>query len=189
MKKRLPPFPILLLSFTVIVIALLLFVKKDKINNLLAPTPSPVAKSADQLAKEYKEMNPEHFSQEASVAATASAEKSASASAELSFDEMNKQFGPCAVVPTLMYHHVEDTALAKAEGHAQLTDDTKFFRKHMQYLKDKNYTVISMQDLVDFFNTGKKLPPKPVLLTFDDGYIDFFTDAWPILKEFGFKAT
>lgn len=107
----------------------------------------------------------------------------------LTFDELNTRYGPCAFVPTLMYHHIEDLGKAKTEGHAQLTVHTPYFKNQMQYLKDKGYTVVGMNDLVNFFDSGFKLPAKPILLTFDDGYIDFATDALPILKEFGYQAT
>jgi peptidoglycan/xylan/chitin deacetylase (PgdA/CDA1 family) len=88
-----------------------------------------------------------------------------------------------------MYHHVEDLERATAEKHAQLTVGTGTFRTQMQYLKDKGYTVISMGELQQFFDTSTSLPAKPVLLTFDDGYSDFGSDALPILKEFGYHAT
>jgi len=107
----------------------------------------------------------------------------------LSFADMNAQFGPCVVAPTLMYHHIQALDVAKAEGHASLTVDTQIFRKHMQYLKDKGYSVMGLTDLIAFFDQGTTLPKKSVFLTFDDGYDDFGTDAVPVLNEFGFKST
>lgn len=107
----------------------------------------------------------------------------------MSFADTNKLYGPCVVLPTLMYHHVENLDKAKTEGHASLTVGTENFRKHMQYLKDKAYNVLSMTSLLDFFDHGTAIPKKSVLLTFDDGYEDFNTDAAPILREFGFPST
>jgi peptidoglycan/xylan/chitin deacetylase (PgdA/CDA1 family) len=106
----------------------------------------------------------------------------------LSFEEMNKKFGPCARVNVLMYHHVQEEAAAKARGQTGLNVTPDFFRLHMQYLKDKGYTVISPKELITFFNGGT-LPQKPVMITLDDGYEDNYSKMYPILKEFGFSAT
>jgi peptidoglycan/xylan/chitin deacetylase (PgdA/CDA1 family) len=105
------------------------------------------------------------------------------------FAELNAQYGPCAIVPTLMYHHVQDEATAKADGHAQLTVATPNFRGQMEYLRDHGYSVITMAQLLAFFDQGTALPKKSVLLTFDDGYDDMASDAWPILQELHFPAT
>ena len=59
----------------------------------------------------------------------------------------------------------------------------------MQYLKDKGYGTASMSDLINFFDSGTPVTSKSVLLTFDDGYEDFYTDAFPVLQSLGFKAT
>jgi peptidoglycan/xylan/chitin deacetylase (PgdA/CDA1 family) len=58
----------------------------------------------------------------------------------------------------------------------------------MQYLKTKGYSVLGAKDLVAFFTNQTKIPPKSVLITFDDGYSDFYTDAYPILRDLGFKS-
>ena len=107
----------------------------------------------------------------------------------LTFSEMNTLYGPCVYVPTLIYHHVQSSEQAKERNQVALTVRTVDFRAQMQYLKDRGYNVISMQDLLNFFEQGVKPSPKSVLLTFDDGYGDFYTDAYPILKEFGYPAT
>jgi peptidoglycan/xylan/chitin deacetylase (PgdA/CDA1 family) len=59
----------------------------------------------------------------------------------------------------------------------------------MDYLKTRGYSVVTMQNVVDFFDNGTPLPSKPVLLSFDDGYNDFYINAYPILKARGFPAT
>jgi peptidoglycan/xylan/chitin deacetylase (PgdA/CDA1 family) len=86
-------------------------------------------------------------------------------------------------LPILMYHHV---ASAPSDGIYILTKD---FREQMQYLKDNGYKTLTMAEAYSFFAENKPVPRKSVVLTFDDGYQDSYTDAFPILKEFGFKAT
>lgn len=102
---------------------------------------------------------------------------------------MNALHGPCVHMPVLMYHHVQSEDAAKANKQTGLTTYTDFFQKQMQYLKDKGYNVASMNDLVNFFDGGVAVTPKSVLITFDDGYSDFSTDAFPILQALGYKAT
>jgi len=107
----------------------------------------------------------------------------------LTFSEMNALYGPCVYAPTLMYHHVQTAEAAKERNQTGLTVNTEVFRTQMQYLKDRGYGVISMQDILNFFEQGIKTQSKSVLLTFDDGYDDFYTDAYPILREFNYPAT
>ncbi|MEP7167417.1 MAG: polysaccharide deacetylase family protein [Candidatus Woesebacteria bacterium] len=94
----------------------------------------------------------------------------------------------CVKVPILMYHHVEPLALAASEGHAQLTVDSDIFSRQMQYLSDAGYHVIPLRTLSDFFDSKANLPPKAIVLTFDDGYSDFYTYAVPVLEAHGFKS-
>ena len=106
----------------------------------------------------------------------------------ISLEEMNKNFGPCARVYALMYHHIQPEE-AKKNNQTNLTVSPDFLEKQFQYLQDKKYNVISMENLKNFFDGGEKLPDKPVLLTFDDGYKDNYIYMYPILKKFGYKAT
>ncbi len=85
-------------------------------------------------------------------------------------------------VPILLYHSV-----AKFKRSDQV--DETLFRAQMQALKDAGYHPVFVSDMSDFFDGRKALPPKPILITFDDGRIDAFRNATPILKETGMKAT
>lgn len=176
-----------LLTVLIVVALGLAAVKLKRV--LTAPTSAHLTPA--QLAQEYNQTQPatQTLATSSGQVATSAAQASPSASPQLSFEELNKLYGPCAKLPTLMYHHVQDLAQAKAAGHAQLTVGTPYFRKHLEYLAQKNYHVITMSDLIAFFDQNKKLPTKPVLLTFDDGYDDFGSDAAPLLKEFHDPAT
>jgi peptidoglycan/xylan/chitin deacetylase (PgdA/CDA1 family) len=107
----------------------------------------------------------------------------------LTFAEMNQLYGPCVSMPVLMYHHIEDLTVAKEEGHASLTVGIEYFKKHLEYLASKGYTTISPDDLINFFDNGVKLPAKPVMLTFDDGYADNGTEMYQAILEAKVKGT
>ena len=86
-------------------------------------------------------------------------------------------------VPILVYHRVNDsdtnpTTLTVADFEAQ-----------MKYLVDNGYSVISPDDLLDAWQTGKALPAKPIILTFDDGHADIYTNVLPILQKYNMRAT
>lgn len=83
-------------------------------------------------------------------------------------------------VPVLMYHLISDDIW----GSREMFTSPSVFRQQLQYLKDHGYQTITFEDL-DHLDRY----PKPVLLTFDDGYIDNYTTVYPMLKEFGMKAT
>lgn len=83
-------------------------------------------------------------------------------------------------VPTLMYHAVSDDCW----GIPSLFVSPKNMEAQLQYLAENGYTTILFEDLgrVDQIE-------KPVLLTFDDGYQDNYTELFPLLKKYNAKAT
>lgn len=86
--------------------------------------------------------------------------------------------------PVLAYHHIADTWPQNS-----YYVSPKIFEKQMQWLKDNNYTVISFEQLYGAMRQNNTLPEKPVVITFDDGNRDQYTNAFPILKKFGYTAT
>ncbi len=93
-------------------------------------------------------------------------------------------------VPVLMYHYirvVENPQQDKLGVSLSVTPDD--FDKQMAYITAHGFTPITPDDLWQALNKQAKLPAKPILLTFDDGYADFYTAAWPILKKYNVKAT
>lgn len=91
-------------------------------------------------------------------------------------------YGPCRNIPILMYHHVADEP-----GWLYVKKET--FSQQMGYLATKGYAPVTLPEIVENLQTGKPLPQKPVALTFDDGYRDFYENTYPILRVFNFKAT
>lgn len=106
-----------------------------------------------------------------------------------SFSDLNKAYGPCTKLNVLMFHHIESAAEAKLNNQTSLAVSPDFFAKDMEYLKSHGYTTIFPKDLADFFDNGRALPAKAVMITLDDAYEDNYTNAYPILKQYGFKAT
>ena len=86
-------------------------------------------------------------------------------------------------VPVLNYHQVEE----KNGNPLTLWPDQ--FETQMSYLADEGYTTITIDEMMDALENGTPLPDKPVIITFDDGYVDNYEYAYPILKKYGFKAT
>ena len=76
------------------------------------------------------------------------------------------------------YHYVRNLQYSRyPEIKGLSTDD---FEEQIQYIK-KHYNVISGPELMDAIVEDAPLPPRPLILTFDDGYIDHFTDVFPVL--------
>ncbi len=89
-------------------------------------------------------------------------------------------------LPILMYHKVSNGDLNNCD---ELTVPLSFLRSQFEYIRGRGYTPISFADLREF-NAGKKtLPREPLIITFDDGYQSTYELAYPLLKEFNFKAT
>lgn len=89
-------------------------------------------------------------------------------------------------VPILMYHKINPDP---ETGNLGLRVPPSEFDWQMQYLAGQGYHTVSLQDVRDYIKEGKPLPPKPVVITFDDGYKDNYTYALPILEKYGFTAT
>lgn len=89
------------------------------------------------------------------------------------------------VVPILMYHSVNP----QAQPQNRLAVSVETFRRQMHFLKSRKYNVLPLQEVAALIRENKKIPPKTVSLTFDDGYKDNYTYAFPILKEYGLRAT
>jgi peptidoglycan/xylan/chitin deacetylase (PgdA/CDA1 family) len=114
-------------------------------------------------------------------------------------------------IPILMYHSISDEP-EKGHPYFWINTSPKVFAEHMQFLHDNNYKVISLSEAVRLIESSSlnsvvsdnkaKIGPRSlhatpftlnsdkfVVLTFDDGYRDFYTEAFPVLQQYGFTAT
>lgn len=89
-------------------------------------------------------------------------------------------------VPILMYHSVAEHPPAATR---RLSVSPEAFDEQVAYLVEHGFTGMTFSELADAFETGRALPKRPVVLTFDDGYADFASEAWPILQRHDFTAT
>jgi Predicted xylanase/chitin deacetylase len=62
------------------------------------------------------------------------------------------------------------------------------FESDLKYLSSNNYTAITMNQLVDYACYGKSIPEKPIILSFDDGYLDNYRYVYPLLKKYRMKV-
>ncbi|MNS59793.1 Polysaccharide deacetylase [compost metagenome] len=92
-------------------------------------------------------------------------------------------------IPVLMYHKIPNLPI---ESHHRIFVTKDNFEKHLQFLSSQGFQTVSFRDLENY-RSGKKsfesFPKKPVILTFDDGYIDNLTNAAPLLEKYGMTAT
>ena len=91
-------------------------------------------------------------------------------------------------VPILCYHQIRDYKPSDSKTAKDYIVPVDAFREQMKLLADSGFHAILPGQLHEYLITGKALPDKPVLITFDDTRLDQFTAALPELNKYGFKA-
>jgi len=86
------------------------------------------------------------------------------------------------LIPVLVYHSVDDSG-------SVISISPGDFKGHMRYLKDNGYRSISLIEYVGYLRKGWKPRDKLVVITFDDGFMNNYTEAFPVLRMHGFTAT
>ncbi|MCS7251123.1 MAG: polysaccharide deacetylase family protein [Thermoflexus sp.] len=92
-------------------------------------------------------------------------------------------------VPILMYHYISDPPSGADRLRLDLSVRPSMFEAHLQYLRQAGYETVSLSDLIFHLTQGHPLPPRPIVLTFDDGYRDAYEEAFPRLRRYGFRGT
>jgi peptidoglycan/xylan/chitin deacetylase (PgdA/CDA1 family) len=87
-------------------------------------------------------------------------------------------------VPVLLYHHI-----AATDNPKRYTVSLENFEAQISSLYGWGYTAIPLSLLVDAVLSGAKLPPRPVVITFDDGYRDIYQYALPVMQRYGYVGT
>jgi peptidoglycan/xylan/chitin deacetylase (PgdA/CDA1 family) len=91
-------------------------------------------------------------------------------------------------VPILMYHSISDNLFGKSHPYYQINTSPRAFARQMKWLHNWGYQTLRLSQLFSAFESGT-VPAKAVVITFDDGYQDFYTDGFPSLRRYGFTAT
>ena len=91
-------------------------------------------------------------------------------------------------VPILMYHSISDNLFAKSHPYYQINTSPNVFARQMRWLRHSGYRTMDLTEMLAAMEAGQNLS-KTVVITFDDGYQDFYTDALPVMKQCGFTAT
>lgn len=86
-------------------------------------------------------------------------------------------------VAVLLYHHINPHA-----GDT-VTVTPEVFAGQMSFLKEAGYSTLTVAELLDHMSGVRQLPHKSVLLTFDDGWLDNYLFAYPVLAQYRFRAT
>lgn len=97
---------------------------------------------------------------------------------------LSQQPWPTNSFLTIAYHDVEDGGADQR----YLAVRTSALIEQMNWLKDHGYQPVSVQQILEAHQHKQSLPPKAVLLSFDDGYSSFFTRVWPLLKAWNWPA-
>lgn len=88
------------------------------------------------------------------------------------------------VVPVLMYHSVDEKA-----QQTKLSVCPASFDRQMKFLSERNYNVVTLQELVDITEKGRGFSSKTVAITFDDGYENNYTCVFPVIKKYNIPVT
>ena len=91
-------------------------------------------------------------------------------------------------VPIIEYHYIRVNPDPRDRLGFNLSVTPSDFKAQMDWLQVNGYHAITLNDLRAYFQEQKPLPSRPIVLTFDDGYADFYTTAFPILQAHGFTA-
>ncbi len=93
---------------------------------------------------------------------------------------------PSTQVPIVAYHSIADP-----HDHliSYLSLPLSLFERQLQYLQRKRFETVTLYDVHAFLRDGAPLPPRAIALTFDDGYLDNWVHAFPLLRKYGMKAT
>ncbi len=94
-----------------------------------------------------------------------------------------------ADAPILMYHYISTAPSAQDRIRYGLSVPPEMFEAQLKLLHDNGFTTITLRQLYEYLAIGTPLPEKPIILTFDDGYNDNYTNAFPILLKYDMLGT
>lgn len=98
------------------------------------------------------------------------------------YNGVNAKVEECVELPIIMYH-----SMLKSRSGNYIVHPSEF-ESDLKYIKENGYETVTMADLINYVYNGTKLPKKPIIITFDDGYYNNLGYAVPLLKKYNMKA-
>ncbi len=92
-------------------------------------------------------------------------------------------------LPILMYHHIRDLPDNASKEWRDLTVSPGVFREQMEYLYQEGYQTINFIQLAQLIDNNTAVSEKHIIITFDDGWLNQYNNAFPVLQEYDFIAT
>src|SRR6476469_6999770 len=138
----------------------------------IAPTPIPATATPEATATETTPPSP---------TSTPTMEATAT---ETAIPEAERGF-----VPILCYHYVREYEDADSEDDRAYVTPPELLEEQLAWLKENGYTGVTAPQVYDYVVNGKALPPKPIMLSFDDNEGTQYENALPLLTKYGFNAT
>jgi peptidoglycan/xylan/chitin deacetylase (PgdA/CDA1 family) len=92
-------------------------------------------------------------------------------------------------LPILMYHSISDEAEKNVPPYYRTATSPELFAAHLALLRAHGYEVLGLRDGLEKFQRGDSANAKLAVITFDDGFRDFYTAALPVLRRYNFGAT
>lgn len=124
-----------------------------------------------------------YFKKLAYSAVTASATKTVDTAAKPAPEQRQ------AHLPILVFHHIREYQPTDSKNDRTFIVPPKDFDAEMKYLADNGYSFITISQLTDYLTGGAELPQKSIAITFDDGDVNQYNLAFPILKKYNIVAT
>lgn len=90
-------------------------------------------------------------------------------------------------VPFLLYHSILKEYTPDSNALLHISEEN--FIQHMQTLKNAGYNTVTLDEYYAYATEGAELPSNPIVICFDDGYLNNYENAYPVLKQMGMKAT
>lgn len=91
-------------------------------------------------------------------------------------------------IPILMYHSISEEQVTETHPYYITNSCPRVFAEHMRFLHENGYEILSLSEAAHRLEIGP-ISSKVVVLTFDDGYENFYTSAYPVISRYGFSAT
>jgi peptidoglycan/xylan/chitin deacetylase (PgdA/CDA1 family) len=92
-------------------------------------------------------------------------------------------------IPFLMYHGISDSEEAGRHPYYRTTTAPLVFDRQLRFLNESGYQTVSLTEAVRVLSAPEVSVRKLVVITFDDGFRDFYSEAFPLLSKYGFTAT